>query len=317
MSGESAVGLLGLGVLVPAAGAAALVWLSRKLLRGDASSRYPAAAGFVGGFVIGYVLLADWEEWLPERHWQWLPYLALAAGIVAPVANAKGVSLAERWLVSLLLAAASAWFLVPTWSSLEPPRAFWLMALSGLLFLLAAGLDPLPQRIGSRPVLLSLSAASLVVTLMVGLCVSLTYALVAAAATASLAGVGLESLLLRRNDSNSRGPGATCSTMPGGGGSESEPMGADRQNGLSEDELAVRALLPVAAIVVGGAAFVGCIEPQRPLYGLLVLPAAPLGLWLSAAGPVKSRSGRSVLATQAAAVGLPLLAGAVQVFFAS
>jgi hypothetical protein len=317
VSGESAARLLGFAVLVPAAGAVAIVWLSRQLLRGDASARYSAAAGFVGGFVIGSWLLTDAEDWLPTRHWHWLPFLALAAGLIAPIGNARGVSLPERWLLILLLTVASAWFLVPTWSSLDPSREFWVTALSSVLFLLAAGLDPLPGRVGSRPVLLSLWGTSLAVTLMIGLCVSVTYAGMAAAASGSLAGLCLETVLRRRPDPRSSVPGRDRSMFSSAVVPETGSSETVRRNGLSEEELAACALLPAATIVLGGAAFVGCIEPQHPLYGLLVLPAAPLGLWLSAVRPFKSRTGRTILAVQFGAVAIPLFAAATQVFFAS
>jgi hypothetical protein len=293
------------------------LWLGRWLLRGEASARYAATVGFVGGFVIGYGLLTDADEWYPTRHWHWLPYLGLAAGIVAPVGNARGVSVPERWLMSLLLAVAAAWFLVPTWSSLDASRVYWLLALSGVLWLPAAGLDPLPRRIGSLPVLLSLCGASLGVTVMVGLCVSVTYAGMAAAASGSLAGLCLDSILRRRQSSHSGVPGADRSTLASAVNPEEGLKETARADELSDDELAIRALLPAATIVVGGAAFVGSIEPQPPLYGLLALPAAPLGLGLSAPGPLRGRSGRTVHAVQIGAVASLLLAAAAQVYFAS
>ena len=86
---------------------------------------------------------------------------------------------------------------------------------------------------------------------------------------------------------------------------------------MSDDELAVRALLPAATIIVGGSAFVGCIEPQPPLYGLLALPAAALGLWVSAVVPLKRRSNRTVHTVQIGVVGSLLVAAAAQVYFAS
>lgn len=49
---------------------------------------------------------------------------------------------------------------------------------------------------------------------------------------------------------------------------------------------AMRGLTPVFCILAGGLAFIGCIEPQEPLFGLLVLPASPLAIWVSSLLPL-------------------------------
>jgi hypothetical protein len=67
--------------------------------------------------------------------------------------------------------------------------------------------------------------------------------------------------------------------------------------------------MPVFAVLVGGSAFVGYIEPQPPLYGLLVLPAAPLALALVAWLPWVRSGGIRALAIEATATVLVLVAG--------
>ncbi len=95
MNDDSVAAVLGYGVLVPAVVSGGLVWLARRSLDEETLLRYGAALAFVGGFVAGYLLLPDWAALAPERHWHWLPYLAVAAGLLGPVSFARGVSLPE------------------------------------------------------------------------------------------------------------------------------------------------------------------------------------------------------------------------------
>ena len=83
----------------------------------------------------------------PSRHWHWLPYLALASTLIGPIGLAGGVTVVERWLLHLLLAVVSAWFLVPTWASLQPLRGAYVILLTAVVFLLSTLLDPLPARL--------------------------------------------------------------------------------------------------------------------------------------------------------------------------
>jgi hypothetical protein len=68
-----------------------------------------------------------------------------------------------------------------------------------------------------------------------------------------------------------------------------------------------RGLVPIFSVLVGGLAFVGTIEPQKPLPIILLAPAAPLALWLFAAGPLAKLPGWISAVLQIAAVLLPLV----------
>jgi len=278
MDVNAALELFGLSVLMPAVTALVAAWLSRRVLPEDAATRYPSAVGFAAGFVTGYVLLPDWAVLVPERHWHWLPYLAAAAAIIGPVGQAQGVSAPERWLLILLVAIAAGWFLVPTWSSLTPSRAVWLTVLTATLFLLIVLSDPLPQRVGSRSVLWSLTLTALVVAMMVAACVSVTYARLGGIAAGSLAGL--------------------CAA-----------------DWWSRDVAAVRSLIPAAMISVAGIAFVGAVDPQPPLIGLMMLPAAPLGLWLRRIAPLGNPTGIRGLAVEAAIVIVPLVVISLSTYY--
>ena len=49
-------------------------------------------------------------------------------------------------------------------------------------------------------------------------------------------------------------------------------------------------------------AFVGAIEPRPKIYAMFLAPAAPLALWLFAAGPRARLEGWKAIAAQTAAV---------------
>jgi hypothetical protein len=60
--------------------------------------------------------------------------------------------------------------------------------------------------------------------------------------------------------------------------------------------------VPVVVILVGGIAYVGCIEPEPPQGALLLAAAAPMALWPCAFAPLALQRGARGLAMQAAAV---------------
>jgi hypothetical protein len=68
--------------------------------------------------------------------------------------------------------------------------------------------------------------------------------------------------------------------------------------------------VPAIQIAIGGIAFVACIEPDPPQYGLLLLPAAPLGVWVGELQSLRKLSSRRRRAVQLASVAIPLLVAA-------
>lgn len=273
MLADSITEMIGAGVLAPAAVAFGVYWLASRLLPAAAASRYPIALALVSGFVVGYCLLHGNAAVVPSRHWHWLPWLGLAAGVTGCLAIHAGKVV--RWLLMLATCGAAAWFLVPTWSSLEPPRVVWLIALTAGLCILVGLTDPLPTRFGGRPVLFLLGLTAAVVAATIAATISLTYGQIAGLAACALGGVWTGMRIKGR-----------------------------------DDEAAVRAAVPAALILIGGSAFVGCIEPDPPNYGLLLLPAAPLGLWLCQIPAVRRLTGRTATVVQIASVVIPLIAAA-------
>lgn len=262
--------LVAFTVAAPLAAAVASAWLARRILPAQFTERYALGIALAAGFFSGYWLLPDWAPLVPEKHWQWLPYLA-AAAVLGGLTQASGVSWVERLLAYGVLALVAAWQLVPLWEELQPPRHYCVPLLACYLTVLAASLAALPDRLlGPLFVgLLALASGTVALTIAVG--VSLKYGQVALIPAAALAGCFGASFY-----SNNR-------------------------------SLAVRSMLPVFTTLVGGLAFVGTIEPSPPVPIILIAPAAPLMLWLFAGGPLARLTGPRATAAQAVAVGIPLV----------
>jgi hypothetical protein len=268
-------------LVAPLAAAVAAAWLARATLPANIAERYSLGIALAVGFFLGYWLLPDWAPLVPEKHWQWLPYLG-AAAVLGGLTQATGVSGAERLLAYGVLALVAAWQLVPMWEGLQPTRPNAVPLLAGYLLLVAALLTALPDRLlGTLMVgLLTTSAGATALLIAVG--VSVKYGQVAAIATAAMAGCAVTSLLPKL-------------TRRASEGSADQPPNA------------IRGLIPVFTILVGGLAFVGGIEPSPPMPMILVAPAAPLMHWLFAAGPLARLTGSRAVAAQSAAVLLPLV----------
>ncbi|MFB3107499.1 MAG: sulfatase-like hydrolase/transferase, partial [Pseudomonadales bacterium] len=59
-----------------------------------------------------------------------------------------------------------------------------------------------------------------------------------------------------------------------------------------------QSLIPMFVILMGGIAFVGYIEPEPPLTALLLIPAAPLALWICQIGPLARLQGTPAVVAQ-------------------
>jgi hypothetical protein len=262
------------GGLVPATVAVATWFTCRWVLPASARERYAGALALAVAFGVGYVLFPEWAELVPTRHWQWLPYLCGIGAVLAPIGMAAGISRIERGLLHAILAGAAAWLLVPDWSDMQPARHVQVALLGGYLFLLISLLDLLPTRLSSGLFMLSLAIVASAVAGLISAFVSLKYGQVAGLAAAALLGY-------------------CC-------------VGSRR---VSPE--AVRAVVPIFVVAVGGAAFVGAIEPDPPMYALLLVPAAPLTLWLFAAGPLARLGTVPGAAAQAIAVFVPVAAAVI------
>jgi len=268
---------LAYGAVLPAALAVALAWICCRVLPVDAAERFALPVGLAAGFFAGYALTVDRTALVPQRHWQWLPYLSCLAAILGPIGLARGVSGAERRLLLLTLAVIAALLLVPSWASLQPARPAWIALVAAYFAALMGLMDSLPERLTGPFFAVALAMAAAMVALLVAVEVSLVFGQLAGIATAAIGGCFVSSF-------------------------------------LSGQRLTGRSLIPVYVILVGGLAYVGTIEPDRPVFGILLAPAAPLTLWIFAAGPGAKLRGWSAAMAQAIAVVTLLAIAAGMVF---
>jgi hypothetical protein len=274
LSAQAAIEILLYSGLVPAAVALATYFAFGWLLPEDVGRRYRLPSALALGVFVGMAFLPTTKSVLPERFWEWIPYLGLLAAFACGLTHAAGVTTGERWIAIAHLAALTAWKIVPTWDELAATRPMQIFAVATGIALLTMLVEPLATKLPGRlfPVWL-FCAAGTVALLILGE-VSETFGRLAALPASALLGCGIASWLT--------------------------PSAADwRTIGL-----------PYAALV-GGYAFTGFIYPTPPLWPLLFVPFAPLALWICTCGPLGRLTGPRAVIAQAACVLTPLVVVAV------
>lgn len=245
------------GVAAPLIAGFAATLLSMRLCAGR---RGVGAFGLLVGQGLG-TALSVWgqADWFPDRNLEWVPWVAAGASMVGPVLIAAGVTGLERWLLAALTSLAAAALIVPDWPDLWPSRPISILAVTGVMSLLACGIEVASRRVPPRLMAFSIASSAALATLLIAASLSLKLGGAALMTTASLAGVTI-ALLIR------------------------------------PQEPAVRGLALPFAVAFGGWCYVSAIElppPTPPLYALLFVPLAPLTLWIVAVGPL-SRTGPRV-----------------------
>lgn len=260
-------------MVLPAVVAVVVGWAADRLLSEEISARYRGAAAVALGGAAGYLVLPlDVPVW-PDQYWQWLSYLGVVAMGVGAIAQVPGVAPLERRLLYLLLGAIAAGLIVPTWSDLEPHRSAYVLGLTGYVLALCVLLEPLTTRFTDRFVAAQLGLAAWATVIAVAVFVSMKFGQVGTTTAAALLGYwGLDWIQAR--------------------------------------EGSVRGLIAVYAVTVGGLAFVGYINPLPTLPAMLLLPVAPLALWICRLAPLRRLS-----VITAGAVGtLAVLAALIGIF---
>lgn len=259
--------LLG-GVLLPATVSIVVALVILRILAEETARRYAGALGFAAGLMAAYALLEP-HDLRPSMYWHWLPWMALGGGLIGPVTLAAGVRFPERCAAMLLLALVAAWFLVPTRASLLPVRSLYVAAFAGSVMLLWILLDRLATRGSTALVCGMLGLASLCGGALVAAVVSLRFGLLEIAASAALGGGFLAAL-------------------------------------QKQDDRIVRGLLPAQTVVACGIILFARVNVGLPPASLVLIPAAPLMLWLGEAGPLGNVRGRWGSLLRIGAVTLPL-----------
>jgi hypothetical protein len=254
--------------VLPAAAALAAFFAISWLWPPDLARRYRIGVSFALGVFIGYILLPSTLSLLPSQFYEWIAYFGVLAAFLAGLTRADGVSRAERWSAVYVFAPIAAWLIVPQWPGLSPPWPLQWASFSIAIIMLTALLNPLPQRLAGRAFPIWLMIPAAVTSVVVQ---SETFALMSALPAGALAGCAIASF-------------------------------------LSKEPVDWRGLLLPYATVVGGYAYTGFVYPTEPFWPVLLLPAAPLALWLCAMGPLARLNGFRAIAAQAVCLGIPIAA---------
>jgi hypothetical protein len=271
-----------LGAVIAGVAALAGALLARRLLPAGIARRFALSIGFGTGVFVGFALTHPWAELRPVRHWQWLPWLALFAAAVGPIGTDRRMRHPLRWLSLGVLAAAAAWMLVPTWAQRLPPRDVRMVQFYGAVAVTALGflLAPLPGRVPARALHALLFVVATCVAMAVAALASLSNGTLAGLVAAAAAGVGV--------------------------------IGFWRP-----DDAALRGLLPAYCVTLAGAAFIGGIEPNPPLYGVFAIPAALLLARIWAIPPLARWRGAARVVLQIGVILVPLAATLVWVWLST
>lgn len=209
-----------------------------------------AAAGvfFVACLLGGFLLLGK-QIHQPERHWHWMPAIALWSWLAGVIGFRPGSPWLERLLWAASCGGLAGWLLVPTWKDLADQRVYLMVGLAVAITALVMVVDRLERL--NRPLLLlfSFAVAALVGAVWIGVGFSLTNTRWLLITAATIGGAILAGWL----------PVARARLEPG-------------------------RLLPLLCCWLLGGLFIGAIEPNPPRYEILLLALLPVALLASAVG---------------------------------
>ena len=275
---EFAIELMVWDVLVPAAISVAVLFLLKRFV----AKRYCYVAAVATGLLAGY-LLHDWsnlnatvdtaktlegsggakeaflsavrtvQSVLPQRHYQWIPWLPALLLLPLGLSLGEKIHRAERVAVFLLSGSIAAWLIVPSWSRLDEIRPVLLTAVAAATWIMCCVCDLLAERMSPRWFLF----------LMTG-CIAV------------YAGIMMPFMSLRHGEIILCGAGALT--------------GATLMTFRSNESSAARSLSPICAMLLVSGAFVSFIEPDPPNPIFLLPLAAPMGLLPFVIGPLRDRN---------------------------
>jgi hypothetical protein len=237
---------LALEIFGPAALVAGIISLliaavALRRLPAAANERWLLPAAVAIGYFTGYLALPrSWAALVPQQGqaWQWLPYLGpLAAGCATIFPSQRVV----RWFVLAGVAIASGSLLTPTWPIFSLPWPWSIVCLSAYLFCLNSLFHLGLPRFRSHHLLGLLSLAAAITAVGIAAAWSTRLAQLAAIGATALFGCWLPVFLAAKPTEQSSG-----------------------------------GIIVVFAVLVGGAAFTACVDPEPPKWLLLLLPALPL-----------------------------------------
>jgi hypothetical protein len=244
-----------LGGIVPVIVSAGVLLALRQLSSPGLNDRYSASVAMLCGFLSGYALL-ELGPWHPDAHWHWLPYAMLSAALVGPVCCVTGVNSIERGAMYALLAVAVGSLLVPTWEDLDPTRPTYLIGFVAYVTLLTGLMDPLAKRLRGPSIPIAMWATITAVSIVLAISGSLRFAQIGISGAGAMFGIMLCACVV-----------AEVSSL----------------QGLS---------LGFAILTVGGL-LIGQVNSfsDVPWISYLIIPVAPLSLWITTVGPLSQPTG--------------------------
>jgi hypothetical protein len=264
---KSAIEIALRGGVVPALAGLAIFIAIGWVWPSDVARRYRCGVAFALGAFIGFVLLPSTKTLVPSQFYEWVLYLAILAALVSGLTRAEGVTRGERWTAVYVFAPIAAWMIVPKWPELFPPWQLQWAGMSLAIMLLTALLHPLPQLLPGRAFPWWLMLAAATTSILI---FGESFIMLTALPAGALAGCGIAALFVR------------------------EPPDW-------------RSLVLPCALVIAGYAYTGAVYPSEPRWLMLLVPVAPLALWICCVGPLARLTGVRAVVVQAACVIVPLL----------
>jgi len=241
-----ALEIFGLAAAVSLAVSFVVAWLAPRLLGAGARAFASQPIALTVGYCAGYLILPrSWAALVPDQSWHWLPVLSMLAAVATAAWSGRGRLALLPWFALVALAALAGHLLTPSWTVFGLSWPLSTVVAIGYFILIATSLECLPPRFLGQPMIALLAVAAALSAAAIGADVSLRFAQLAAIAAAGLAGCWLVGFF-----------------------------------GARPSERSLRGLILSFAVLVGGIAFVACVEPDPPRARLLVLPLTPLIAWL-------------------------------------
>jgi hypothetical protein len=259
------------GGVIPALAAFVLFVLISWLWPSEVARRYRCGVAFALAAFIGFVLLPSTNTLAPDQFYEWILYLAILAAFLSGLIRAEGVTRGERWTAVYVFAPIAAWMIVPQWPELFPAWRIQWAGMALAIMLLTALLHPLPQLLPGSAFPWWLMLAAATISILI---FGETFIMLTALPAGALAGCGIAALCVR------------------------EPPDW-------------RSLVLPYALVISGFAYTGAVYPSEPRWPMLLVPVAPLTLWICRVGPLSRLTGVRAVAVQAACVIVPLAIMAV------
>jgi hypothetical protein len=206
-------------------------------------------AAFVVAYCLGHALaMGSTWSFVPDRSWHWMFYLVPLAGVAGVISSSPKASWFNRcFLVATLAVLAGG--LLSARPSLWAPRPVIVLLIFAYIVALWLSLEPLSKRVTPGTLAAGCALVAAAAAAMIAEQASLTDGKILMGAAGGFAAVALAATLLKN---------------------------AEQAVGMS---------VPFA-ITLGGWAWVEALFEAR-LWPLLIIPLAPLAMWLTQVGPLK------------------------------